>query len=130
MNPYVFKSVIRLFRSTETWSNALTKPGFTKSSKQYYYISINIIWSQPLIFCAMTGYTTIIMNRVPVRSSNIISIGYEEESQLLEIEFKTGRTYRYSSIPPHVYAALMRSESHGKYFLQYISNTYSYIEVA
>lgn len=70
------------------------------------------------------------MNRVPVRSSNIISIGYEEETQLLEVEFKTGRIYRYSSVPPHVYASLMRSESHGKYFLQHISNIYSYIEVA
>ncbi len=70
------------------------------------------------------------MKRIPVKSSNIISIGYDEDGQLLEIEFKTGRIYRYSSVPPHVYAAVMRSESHGKYFLQHISNAYSYIEVA
>lgn len=69
------------------------------------------------------------MNRVPVNSSNIISIGYDKESQILEIEFKTRRIYRYGSVPPHVYSALMRSESHGKYFLMNINNFYSYTEV-
>lgn len=34
----------------ETWSNALTKPGFTKSLKQYSYISIKIMQSQLTIF--------------------------------------------------------------------------------
>lgn len=69
------------------------------------------------------------MNRVPVKSSNILSIGYDADSQILEIEFATKRVYRYSSVPPHVYAALMRSESHGKYFLMHISSVYSHVEV-
>lgn len=69
------------------------------------------------------------MKRLPVNSSNILSIGYDEDSQILEIEFKTGRVYRYSNVPPHVYAGLMKSESHGKYFLKHIANNYSSIEV-
>lgn len=69
------------------------------------------------------------MDRIPVNSSNIVSIGYDKESQMLEIEFKTRRIYRYSSVPPHVYASLMRSDSHGKYFLMHIHNVYSYVEV-
>lgn len=70
------------------------------------------------------------MKRLPVNSSNILSIGYEESSQMLEIEFNTKRVYRYSNVPPHVYAALMKSKSHGKYFLTYIQGVYSDIEVS
>lgn len=69
------------------------------------------------------------MNRVPVNSSNILSIGYDKDSQMLEVEFNTKRVYRYSNVPPHVYAALMRSQSHGKYLLQHINNNYSSVEV-
>ncbi|MGI9027807.1 MAG: KTSC domain-containing protein [Candidatus Saccharimonadales bacterium] len=69
------------------------------------------------------------MIRVPVNSSNILSVGYDKDSQLLEIEFNTKRVYRYSSVPPHVYAGLMKSRSHGKYFLTYIQGAYSQVEV-
>lgn len=69
------------------------------------------------------------MNRAPVKSSNILSIGYDAETQLLEIEFNTKRVYRYSSVPPHVYSALIKSESHGKYFLMHIQGAFSHIEV-
>ncbi len=69
------------------------------------------------------------MNRVPVKSSNILSIGYDADNQMLEVEFNTKRIYRYSSVPPRVYAALMQSQSHGKYFLTKINGQYSHIEV-
>ncbi len=69
------------------------------------------------------------MIRVPVNSTNILSIGYDNESQLLEIEFNTKRVYRYSNVPPHVYGGLMKSSSHGKYFLDHISGAFSHIEV-
>lgn len=69
------------------------------------------------------------MKRVPVNSTNILSIGYEEEAQMLEIEFNTKRIYRFSNVPPHVYASLMRSSSHGKYFLTHINNNFSQTEV-
>ena len=67
--------------------------------------------------------------RVPVNSTNIRSVAYDEESLLLEIEFHTGRIYRYSSVPPHVYAGLMKADSHGKYFQNHITGVYSHIEV-
>lgn len=70
-----------------------------------------------------------IMKRVPVNSSNIKAIGYDRESLMLEIEFHTSRVYRYSNVPPHVYAALMQAESHGKYFQDHINNLYTHIEV-
>jgi hypothetical protein len=88
--------------------------------------SLSTVFNESIISIGYTGC----MKRVPVKSSNILSIGYDEENQLLEIEFNTHRVYRYSSVPPHVYAGLMQSESHGKYFLTYINSAYAYIEVA
>jgi hypothetical protein len=68
-------------------------------------------------------------NRVPVNSTNIRSVAYDTESLMLEIEFHTGRIYRYSSVPPHVYSGLMKADSHGKYFQTHINGVYSHIEV-
>jgi hypothetical protein len=69
------------------------------------------------------------MIRVPVNSTNILSIGYDQTSQMLEVEFKTKRVYRYSNVPPHVYAGLMKAASHGKYLQTRIANTFSSVEV-
>lgn len=69
------------------------------------------------------------MKRTPINSTNIRAVGYDEATQLLEIEFHTGRVYRYSSVPPYVYAGLIKAESHGKYFQTHISNMYSNVEV-
>ncbi len=75
------------------------------------------------------AYNTFTMIRVPVKSTNILSIGYDQTSQMLEIEFQTKRVYRYSHVPPHIYAGLMKASSHGKYFQTHIANTFSSIEV-
>ena len=69
------------------------------------------------------------MIRVPVNSSNILSIGYDKDGQMLEIEFNTKRIYRYSSVPPHTYAGLMKSTSHGKYFQNYINGVFAHVEI-
>ena len=69
------------------------------------------------------------MQRVPVNSTNILAIGYDRESLMLEIEFRTKRVYRYSNVPPHIYAGLMKADSHGKYFQTHINGVYSHIEV-
>jgi KTSC domain len=64
------------------------------------------------------------MNRIPVQSSNLRSIGYEAETELLEVEFRTGGLYEYSGVPPEVHAALMSAQSHGSYFSREIRNRY------
>ncbi len=56
------------------------------------------------------------MNRTPVSSSNLGSVGYDVESRILEIEFNSGSVYQYFDVPASVYEGLMSAESHGKYF--------------
>ncbi|CAA6829264.1 MAG: Unknown protein [uncultured Aureispira sp.] len=64
------------------------------------------------------------MKRLPVRSSNLSSIGYDEG--VLEIEFKTRKIYQYHNVPNIVYEQLMSAQSHGKYFASNIKKSYSY----
>ena len=56
------------------------------------------------------------MNRMSVSSSNIASIGFDEASNTLEIEFNNGGIYQYYGVPSSEYQALMSADSHGKYF--------------
>jgi len=64
------------------------------------------------------------MERQNVRSSNIASIGYDESSETLEIEFNRGGIYQYSNVPLSVYNRLMNASSHGVYFASNIKNDY------
>lgn len=56
------------------------------------------------------------MQRIAVESSNLKSIGYDDESEVLEIEFNSGGVYQYFAVPNTIYHGLMNAESHGKYF--------------
>jgi hypothetical protein len=58
----------------------------------------------------------ILLERTPVKSRILQSVGYDESAKILEIEFHTGLVYQYSGVPPKVYADLMHSEEIGKFF--------------
>lgn len=55
------------------------------------------------------------MNRTPVTSSNIVSIGYEAATCILQVEFHGGRIYNYYRVPADAYTALMDADSIGKF---------------
>lgn len=69
------------------------------------------------------------MNRQPVTSSNIASIGYDADSQTLEIEFLNGGVYQYFDVPQHVHQELMNASSHGQYLAQNIKGIYRFSKV-
>lgn len=62
------------------------------------------------------------MKRLSVESSNIASIGWDNE--VLEIEFKRGGVYQYKHVTTEIHQAMMMSESKGKFFDQYIKPFY------
>jgi len=66
------------------------------------------------------------MDRKPVGSSNISSIGYDLDLNVLEVEFNSGAIYQYSGVPQSVYHSLMGASSHGKYFAAHIKDRYPY----
>ena len=69
------------------------------------------------------------MNREMVASSNVISIGYDEPSQTLEVEFSNGNVYQYYNVMQDVYDKLMASSSKGQFLNTYIKNAYAYARV-
>jgi hypothetical protein len=56
------------------------------------------------------------MERTPVFSSNLVSVGYEEETQTLEIEFKNGSVYQYAGVSLDEFSSFMNADSKGAYF--------------
>ena len=56
------------------------------------------------------------MERLPVTSTDINSVGYDVDNQVLEVEFHKGGTYQYFNVTQNIYDDLMVSESKGKYF--------------
>ena len=66
------------------------------------------------------------MKRQSVKSSNINSIGYDEDTQTLEVEFSSGDVYQYFNVPPKEYQALIRASSHGKYLNQNVKDKYRF----
>jgi hypothetical protein len=70
------------------------------------------------------------MDRQPVQSSNIASIGYDGVEQTLEVEFrKTGSVYQYTDVPQRVHQELINAPSIGKYFHSRIKKEYPFFQV-
>lgn len=69
------------------------------------------------------------IKRTHVDSSNLKSIGYDNGSQILEIEFPNGAVYQYYGVPQRIYVELMQAESHGKYFYAFVRDKFQYQQV-
>jgi len=69
------------------------------------------------------------VKRLPVDSSSIRSIGYDENSQILEVEFIDNQIYQYVNFPKREYSNLMNAESIGKYFNAYVRNSYTFAKI-
>lgn len=69
------------------------------------------------------------MERQPVSSSNVASVGYDEASNTLEIEFHNGTVYQYFDVPQNVAQALVSASSVGSYLASNIKGHYRYSKV-
>ena len=60
----------------------------------------------------------------------MVSAGYDEATQTLELEFATGRIYQYRGVPRGTYEWLLRAKSKGCFVSRMINERYSYVEVS
>lgn len=67
------------------------------------------------------------MQRTPIISSTLKSVGYEEG--VLEVEFADGSVYRYLDVPDHEAKAFIASESKGHHFVAFIRGRYEFLRV-
>lgn len=79
------------------------------------------------------------MNRTPVVSSNLVSVGFEknpygfapnEVKGTLEVEFKNGDVYDYLDVPQERYQALLNAASVGSYFATYIKPAFRCLKIS
>jgi hypothetical protein len=69
------------------------------------------------------------MEMIPVSSSNIAAIGYEETQNTLVIEFNNGRAYEYYSVPQYVFDEFLNAGSKGQYANLNIYKNYSQSQI-
>ena len=69
------------------------------------------------------------MERVAVESHTLASVGYDAASSELEIEFRSGRLYRFSGVPAAVHDWLTRTPAKGAYFNRMIRDRYPHRDV-
>ena len=56
------------------------------------------------------------MNINSVESATLVAVGYDETSEILQVEFRSHAVYRYFGVPGSVYATLATAPSKGRYF--------------
>lgn len=59
-------------------------------------------------------------------SSTIVRIGYDPDSQIMTVEFKTSGAYNYFDVPQHVFDAIRSAPSKGHFLTQQIKGTFRY----
>lgn len=69
------------------------------------------------------------MDRKPVKSSNIVSIGFNSATNEMEIEFANGAIHRYAAVTADAHHALINADSIGKHFHQHIRPHYQSTKV-
>lgn len=67
------------------------------------------------------------MQRTPVQSSTIHSVGYE--GNVLEIQFHSGGVYQYFQVPERIHSGLINAPSKGTFFHQNIRGAFRYARV-
>lgn len=69
------------------------------------------------------------MNRLPVKSSNIKSVGHDPVTSKLHVEFHNGRVFEYDGVDTDTHSKLMSSDSVGSFFSRNIRPSFKAVEV-
>jgi hypothetical protein len=59
-----------------------------------------------------------------VQSSMVWAVDYDPKTKILEVAFKRTGVFQYEGVPPHVYRAMMRSDSIGSYLRSCVIGMY------
>lgn len=66
------------------------------------------------------------MERKPpaVKSSNIVSVGYDAAAKRMEVEFSGGKIYEYEGVGADDHASFVHDKSPGGHFAAHIRNNF------
>ena len=63
---------------------------------------------------------------IPVSSSNVAEVGYNEETQEVYVRFLNGTLYVYKGVPKFEFEGLLNAPSVGSYLHRNYKNVYPY----
>ena len=69
------------------------------------------------------------MTRQRVSSSSIRSVGYDPDTEILEIELRNGGIYQYFQVPAKEHDSLVNAASIGRYYAKIIKPAYKFRRV-
>jgi len=69
------------------------------------------------------------MDREPVKSRALRSVGYDRDAHTLELEFTSGTLFRYFDVPEFTHRALMHAKSKGRFFQMSIDRKFRFEEI-
>lgn len=69
------------------------------------------------------------MDRHPVLSSNVASIGYDPASKTLEVAFNNGSVYQYYNVPQGVFDQFKAAPSKKQFLAYHIKDSFPYARV-
>jgi hypothetical protein len=67
---------------------------------------------------------------ITVSSSNVTSVGYEDSTQTLYVQFHSGTMYIYKGVPRYEYEGLLNASSVGSYLHRNIKNIFPYERIS
>lgn len=69
---------------------------------------------------------TLTIKRTPIESSNVKSVGYDQDTKTLAIEFVDGTIYHYEDVKQDTYNDLLGAKSVGKFVHANIKGVYKH----
>ncbi|WP_090481787.1 KTSC domain-containing protein [Nakamurella panacisegetis] len=66
------------------------------------------------------------MQRHRVVSTTVASVGYDDRTAVLQIEFVQGQVYEYFMVPASVFHGLMKAASPGRFFGEFIRDKFRF----
>ena len=66
------------------------------------------------------------MNVTAVESTTLAMVAYDDDRELLQLEFRSRAIYQYFGVPSAVHAALLRAPSKGNYFNRFIRGRFPF----
>lgn len=62
---------------------------------------------------------------IPVESSNVKSVGYDEDNKNIYVELINGKCYTYVNVPKKIFEDLLIAPSIGSYINRYLKDSYT-----
>lgn len=69
------------------------------------------------------------VQRSPVRSSSLASVGFSPAHNVLHIEFRSGLVYEYFGVTQCIYEQLLAADSKGAFLNRFVRNRFPFRRV-